>query len=102
MKKICIAIVMLSFCATGFARETTSKKNIDRLQKSRSNTYVYNSSGWGAPSCPSAKYAQIPDGLSVYKELFTIALAARVAGDKIFFQGECNGSNYFVVDYIAY
>lgn len=101
-----LSFIFLIVCSDAYAVEATQQKVIERIQHARNSTvYVVNTSGWGAPTCPSAIYAYFNQDAGVaegdgFDELFAIVLAAKYSGGNVAFQGNCNGQNYFEVDYI--
>ena len=99
------SVVALSgFANSAFADEVTISQPITELryQANADYTYLVGAARWGSPSCPGAYYATIPAGASNAKQLLAIALAAKLAGSAVSFQGTCSGDlMYFNVNYIV-
>lgn len=114
MKKILHFLVFGILTASSFmafADESTQVKKIERIQHSRNDiVYLFNSSGWGAPSCPSANFAFFrqnaasPQG-GGFEELFALVLSSKFSNSDVSFQGNCHlvspGVYYFEINYVV-
>lgn len=118
MKKIFTSIVFIfgfiSASNIALAVETTEYRVVERIQINRvGKVYGFNSDGWGAASCTSAKYIVLDPNIvkhsfrrhnentvqnGAYEEFYGLILAAKHSQSELKFQGDCDvaGNNFFV------
>lgn len=96
-----IAIFMLLSSTVVLADEATQPGKIERIQRATNGgtLYVYKADGWGAPSCPTAKFVFIQPTDTSFKETYALLLTAKAADLDIAFQGNCTAADYFELNY---
>lgn len=102
---VVLTMALLFAAAPARADEFTITQPILQLRYNGDADYAFfvGAARWGAPSCPNAQYAQVAASVAGRKQLLAIALAAKLAGARVNFQGICNAGNpdYFNVNYIV-
>ena len=78
----------------------SSREIADGAIKSR--YYFINASGWGHPSCTTAKYAFIDSSALGAKEMLGSMLAAKASGSNVKFIADCldSSSDYIMFEYV--
>lgn len=102
-----IGVVLLgaAACASAYAAEETSQyRTIERIQYSAASKTIYfvaKPTGWGAPSCPNATYAQAAESETPgVNTLTSLVMQAKASGTTVAFIGTCAGADYFKVNYV--
>lgn len=103
MKKVLFFISIFMFSSYAYCEETISQLiGPVNFNGSESTSFYRGASKWGAPSCPNATYVQVRSNVPGYKEILSIALAAKMAGKKVQFWGSCDTDpNYFTAFYVV-
>lgn len=104
MTGLSVAISAAALPYPAVAQETTNAQTIDHIQYNGATQTLFfvGSVKWSTPNCPSATYVQITSDVPGQKEILSIGLAAKMAGQKVQFWGQCDtNTDYFDAFYIV-
>jgi len=99
-----LAAALIPAAGPAWCDEVTIEQPIAELRYNADADYAFfiGAARWGAPSCPNAYAAQVPASLAGRKQLLALAMAAKLSGAKVSFQGNCASDPfYFNVNYIV-
>ena len=97
-------LVLMMSPSTVLADEYTVTQKVSQFRYDANADYVFikGAAPWGAPSCPSATYAQVQNFVSGRRQLLAIVLAANLASKRVTFQGSCDAApGYFNINYVT-
>lgn len=90
--------------STVLADEYTVTQKVSQFIYNANADYVFikGAAPWGAPSCPTATYAQVQNFVLGRRQLLAIILAADLASKRVTFQGSCDAApGYFNINYVT-
>lgn len=93
-----LALCFYAASASSLA-ESTAYHKISRIKIDGGNGYIYfqaEGGSWEAPSCNAGAYAYVvPSENTSADRILSVALAAKMAGKRVLFDGGCDASTYF-------
>lgn len=96
-----VVLLGLIFASNVFAAEYTESKSLDTIQIGTNMIFFKNESGWGAASCPSAKYIYVRSDRAWANLFLQLGLEAKSnPGLELKAEGNCDANGHFEIEYL--